>query len=95
MDAALAVETYRFNVAVARAMELVNAARKAQLLPVFDDDLIIEQRCEQLDAEIRALPAPFAVTLLGMGEDGHFASLFADADNLEQGLDPGSALRIE
>jgi 6-phosphogluconolactonase len=28
-----------------------------------------------------------------MGEDGHFASLFADADNLEQGLDPGSALR--
>ncbi len=28
-DAALAVETYRFNVAVARAMELVNAARKA------------------------------------------------------------------
>ena len=28
-DAALAVETYRFNVAVAKTMELVNAARKA------------------------------------------------------------------
>ncbi len=28
-DAAMAIETYRFNVAVARVMELVNAARKA------------------------------------------------------------------
>jgi 6-phosphogluconolactonase len=80
------------NESLVRATLLVNAARKAQLLPVFDDDLTIEQRCEQLDAEIRALPAPFAVTLLGMGEDGHFASLFADADNLEQGLDADGAL---
>lgn len=29
----------------------------------------------------------FAAVLLGMGSDGHFASLFADAENLEQGLD--------
>ncbi|MEM7002946.1 MAG: 6-phosphogluconolactonase [Pseudomonadota bacterium] len=29
----------------------------------------------------------FAAVLLGMGSDGHFASLFADAENLVQGLD--------
>ena len=30
---------------------------------------------------------PFAAVLLGMGTDGHFASLFPDAENLAAGLD--------
>lgn len=34
------------------------------------------------------VPLPFAATLVGMGEDGHFASLFPDAANLDQALDP-------
>jgi 6-phosphogluconolactonase len=33
------------------------------------------------------LSFPFACSMLGMGEDGHFASLFPDADNLAAGLD--------
>lgn len=33
------------------------------------------------------LPEPFAAVLLGMGADGHFASLFADASTLAAGLD--------
>jgi 6-phosphogluconolactonase len=36
-------------------------------------------------------PQPFAATLLGMGSDGHFASLFPGAPNLATGLDPVTA----
>lgn len=34
------------------------------------------------------LQEPFAAVLIGMGSDGHFASLFPDASNLKAGLDP-------
>jgi 6-phosphogluconolactonase len=36
-------------------------------------------------------PQRFAATLLGMGADGHFASLFPGAPNLATGLDPATA----
>ncbi|MDH3751226.1 MAG: 6-phosphogluconolactonase, partial [Gammaproteobacteria bacterium] len=43
-----------------------------------------------LEESIPTLPFPFACSLVGMGEDGHFASLFPDADHLDQGLDVDS-----
>lgn len=66
---------------------LVNGASIAGLLPFFKADTPIEVRCAELDREIRFMPFPFACSLLGMGADGHFASLFPDADNLVEGLD--------
>ena len=65
-------------------------ASAAKLLPIFQDGQTPEQRCETLDSDLRTLPIPFACTLLGMGEDAHFASLFPDFAGLEKALDPES-----
>ena len=75
------------NEKLIRSRLLINGASIAGLLPFFKADTSIEVRCEELDREIRFMPFPFACSLLGMGADGHFASLFPDADNLAEGLD--------
>lgn len=67
-------------------------ATGASLLSVFDPASTPDARAESLTDEIRSLPFPFACSLLGMGEDGHFASLFPDADKLEEGLDTESTI---
>jgi 6-phosphogluconolactonase len=66
---------------------LVNGAACADLMPLYSSDSTVEARAAMLDMEIRFMPFPFACALLGMGTDGHFASLFADAENLAEGLD--------
>ena len=75
------------NERLVREVLLVNGAEPAKLLPVFHSATPITTRCDHIDKQIRQLPFPFACALLGMGEDGHFASLFPDADNLDEGLD--------
>lgn len=69
---------------------LVNGAGSADVLGFYAPGITVEERCEQLNKEIRFMPFPFACSLLGMGADGHFASLFPDADNLAEGLDTES-----
>lgn len=81
------------NERLARELLLTGAAAVARLVSVYRPGQSIEARCAELDAEIRALPTAFAATLLGMGDDGHFASLFPDAANLDAGLDPNGAAR--
>ncbi len=66
---------------------LSGEAADANLVSYFAEGMTVEERCERLDKEIRFGSFPFACALLGMGEDGHFASLFPDADNLDEGLD--------
>ena len=66
----------------------VNRAAVAGILPIYQDDLSVDERCDSLQG---LLPAEaFTCALLGMGSDGHFASLFPDADSLQAGLDRGS-----
>ena len=78
------------NEKLVRETLLVNGAASARLQPAYAEDEEVAERCITLDAEIRTLPFPFACSLLGMGADGHFASLFPDAENLSDGLDVDS-----
>jgi 6-phosphogluconolactonase len=75
------------NEKLVRDSLLQSQAKSAQMISIYDDRLSIEARCELLQEQIRSRPFPFAFSLLGMGEDGHFASLFPDAENIEAGLD--------
>ena len=75
------------NEKLVRETLLQGAAAKAVLHPFFDDGAAMKERCEQFERELADLPKPFACSLLGMGEDGHVASLFADAENFAQGID--------
>jgi 6-phosphogluconolactonase len=78
------------NERMVRETLLSGAASDAKLLSLYRPGVDPVRRCESLNDELRRAPFPFAVSLLGMGEDGHFASLFPDAGNLEEGLQTDS-----
>lgn len=78
------------NEKLVRETLLAGEAQDASLLPVYRPDVTIEERCSEIGEELLQAPFPFACALLGMGEDGHFASLFPDAENLQEGLDVDS-----
>lgn len=82
----VAADDANSNENLVRRELLVNRACGAELLPFYDKFVEIEKCCEYIDNEIRHNCLPFACSLLGMGTDGHFASLFPDVEDLQQKL---------
>ena len=76
------------NERLVRDTLLQGPAATAALLPVYRPGANAAERSAEINDELRRLPFPFSCALLGMGEDGHFASLFPDAGNLKAALDP-------
>ena len=74
------------NERMVRDTLLTNCATEADLISLYDDSATVAERCVELNAAVNKLSFPFAVSLLGMGSDGHIAALFPDSDNLEAGL---------
>ncbi|HEY3694947.1 6-phosphogluconolactonase [Phenylobacterium sp.] len=60
---------------------------RAAFVPLWRDVETPEDAARQAEPAVRAM-APFDVVLLGMGEDGHVASLIPGSPGLAAGLDP-------
>ncbi|OUS07466.1 6-phosphogluconolactonase [Rhodobacterales bacterium 52_120_T64] len=76
----------RSNTRLLRDTLLQNNAAVANLVPFYKDADTPEDVLEDLTRAITAA-LPIDVCVLGMGEDMHTASLFPEADRLEEGLD--------
>ena len=76
------------NAALVRAHLLTGAAAQARFLPLVDDASDLAGCVDRANAQFRDFAQHLTAALMGMGDDGHTASLFPGAAELPIGLSP-------